>query len=40
MEYICDDFVRGQPNLLEKIADRFVARLQASYEKMYKAFEK
>ncbi|CAH8333919.1 unnamed protein product [Eruca vesicaria subsp. sativa] len=33
------DFVKGNPELLEKIGDRYVAKLRASYAKRYKPLE-
>lgn len=32
MEYANDDFVRGQPKRLEKICERFVARMKQEME--------
>ncbi|KAG2256246.1 hypothetical protein Bca4012_093327 [Brassica carinata] len=39
LEFVCDDFVKGHPELLEKISDRYVAKLRAFHEKRYKPFE-
>lgn len=39
MEFVCDDFVKGHPELLEKIGDRYMAKLRAFHEKRYKPFE-
>ncbi|KAF2589265.1 hypothetical protein F2Q70_00039571 [Brassica cretica] len=39
LEFVCDDFVKGHPELLEKIGDRYVAKLRAFHEKRYKPFE-
>lgn len=33
MEFACNDFVRGKPELLEKFAEDFVARTQALHDK-------
>ncbi|VVB12412.1 unnamed protein product [Arabis nemorensis] len=35
----CDGFVRGKPELLDKICERHLARLQASLDKEYKPLE-
>uniref|UniRef100_A0A0D3DMG2 Uncharacterized protein n=2 Tax=Brassica oleracea TaxID=3712 RepID=A0A0D3DMG2_BRAOL len=39
LEFVCDDFVKGHPERLEKIGDRYVAKLRAFLEKRYKPFE-
>ncbi|CAN6899371.1 hypothetical protein HID58_080446 [Brassica napus] len=39
LEFVCDDFVKGHPELLEKIGDRYMAKLRAFHEKRYKPFE-
>lgn len=39
MEFLCKDFEKGHPELLERISDRYVAKLRAFYEKRYKPFE-
>ncbi|XP_018450109.1 heat stress transcription factor A-4c-like [Raphanus sativus] len=39
LEFECSDFVKGHPELLDKIGDRYVAKLRAFHEKRYKPFE-
>jgi hypothetical protein len=39
MEYACDDFVRGQPELVEKIAERYVEKEKANHEVKVKAVQ-
>lgn len=39
MEYACDDFGRGQPELVEKIAERYVEKWKANNELKVKAVQ-
>lgn len=37
--FACNDFVRGKPELLDKICERHLAQLQAFHDKNYKPLE-
>ncbi|KAF8098208.1 hypothetical protein N665_0271s0025 [Sinapis alba] len=39
LEFLCNDFEKGRPELLDKIGDRYVAESKAFYEKWYKPFQ-
>lgn len=39
MEFACDDFVKGKPELLDKIGERYAAQVQAYHDKRYKPLE-
>lgn len=40
MEFACDDFVRGKPELLDKIVERFVANIKAYHDMKYGELDK
>ncbi|CAL9225798.1 unnamed protein product [Arabidopsis halleri] len=40
LEFACDDFVRGKPELLDKIAQRYLARLKAYHDSKYGELDK